>query len=160
MLLSAPVSPAFALSACCSHTTYQGPASQQSVLSQGTWLKSLSINRPQLSEGPSLLTMSPNSRDLSELRAELVEFCSQMIWGLIPLLISRVKRFSEGRGWLGVTFLVLTPGPVPLPSVPVLVNDPHYDAYYDETGKNSKDDLGYVIAGWGRRLHCMGDCGR
>ena len=40
------------------------------------------------------------------------------------------------------------------------MNGPRYDAYYDETGENSKDDLGYVIAGWGRRLHCTGDCGR
>ena len=104
--------------------------------------------------------MSPDSGDLSELRAELVEFFSQMLWGLIPQLISKVRRFSEGRGWLGVTFPDLTPGPVPLPSVPVLVNDPGYDAYYDETGENSKDDLGYVIAGWSRRLHCMGDWGR
>ena len=104
--------------------------------------------------------MSPDSGDLSELRAELVEFFSQMLWGLIPQLISKVRRFSEGQGLLGFTFPGLTPGPVPLPSVPVLVNDPGYDAYYDETGENSKDDLGYVIAGWSRRLHCMGDWGR
>lgn len=49
MLLSAPVSPALALSACCSHTTYRGPASQQSVLTQGIWLNPLSINRPSAS---------------------------------------------------------------------------------------------------------------
>ena len=46
--------------------------------------------------------MSPDSGDFSELRAELVEFCSQVIWGLIPLLISRVRRFSEGQGWVGI----------------------------------------------------------
>ena len=53
MLLSAPVSPALALSACCSHTTYWGPASQQCVLSQGTWLNPLSINRPSAFPCPS-----------------------------------------------------------------------------------------------------------
>lgn len=37
------------------------------------------------------------------------------------------------------------------------MNDPRYDAYYDETGENSKDDLGYVIAGWGT---VVGDAAR
>ncbi|KAM7240632.1 hypothetical protein CapIbe_008538 [Capra ibex] len=40
------------------------------------------------------------------------------------------------------------------------IKDPGYDAYYDENGENHKDDLGYVVAGWGRGLHCSGDCGR
>ena len=38
--------------------------------------------------------------------------------------------------------------------------DTGYDAYYDENGENHKDDLGYVVAAWGRGLHCSGDCGR
>ena len=110
--------------------------------------------------------MSPDSGDLSELRAELVEFWSQVIWGLLQRLISRVRRFSEGQGLLGFTFPVLTSGPVPLPSLlilpsePVLVNDQGYDAYYDESSENRKDDLGYVMAGWGRTLHCRGACFR
>ena len=72
---------------------------------------------PQPSEGPSRFTMSPDSGDLSELRAELVEFWSQVIWGLLQRLLSRVRRFSEGQGLLGFTFPVLTSGPVPLPSL-------------------------------------------
>ena len=70
MLLSAPVSPALALSACCSHTTYRGPASQQSVLSQGTWLNPLNFNRPPATPH---FPLSFNSEDLSELRPELVQ---------------------------------------------------------------------------------------
>ena len=70
------------------------------------------------------------------------------------------------RGWLGFTFPGLTAGGVPLPSlrilpsVPVLEKDPGYDAYYDENGENLKDDLGYVVSGWARGLHCSEDCGR
>ncbi|XDB53952.1 hypothetical protein ABFV05_007568 [Capra hircus] len=52
------------------------------------------------------------------------------------------------------------PPPGTSAQVPLLVKDPGYDAYYDKNGENHKDDLGYVVAGWGRGLHCSGDCGR
>ena len=44
--------------------------------------------------------------------------------------------------------------------MPLLVKDPGYDAYYDENGEKLKDDLGYVVSGWARGLHCSEDCGR
>ena len=41
----------------------------------------------------------------------------QVMWGLIPLLISRMRRFSEGQGLAGISLPVFTPGPMPLPSL-------------------------------------------
>ena len=35
-----------------------------------------------------------------------------------------------------------------------------YDAHYDKTGENPGGDPADVVAGWGRGLHCSGDCGR
>ena len=158
MLLSAPVSPALALSACCSHITYWGPASQQSVLSQGTWLNPLNFNTPPATPH---FPLSFNSEDLSELRPELVEFCSQVIWGLIHLLISTMRRFSEGRGWLGFTF------PIPHQALCPCLSSLSTCSWkglslgkHDETDEDHGEDPGFGLDGCGHGLHCRGACGR
>ena len=70
----------------------------------------------------------------------------------------------RGRGRLGFTFPVLTPGPVPLPSlwilppVPAPGKDSAQEDSYDETGEDHGEDPGDVPDGCGRGVDSEGSC--